>query len=405
MNKSLTIIGGFYRESCRFPRTDEFFGSGGRAAAALGALGLDVHLHTVTDSNNELILAGLAQTFQFQFGSTKIGQGLRFVYDHPLATPAIQPERAIREIAQLSINAETTLQFGMLDANVSVNSKTLIYDPQNPLAPEPCKLPEDSTTQLAYVLNGREAKAITGSETSIDAAWRLCNDFGARAVAIKEGADGALILEQGVETRIPAYRTDSVWPIGSGDVFAAAFAALWGVEGKSAAESGAGASRAAAFYVGSRTLPVPKNVIQESIELEPLLRQSTPLRDDEYHVYLAGPFFTMAQLWLVEETKFALQNMGLRVFSPFHEIGIGKAKDVAPKDIAALRQSRVVLDIIDGLDAGTVYEVGFARALNKAVIVFAECTNEEPLKMMTGTDCEIVRDFSSAIYRTVWASR
>ena len=31
VNPELTIVGGFYRESCRFPSSDEFWGSGGEA--------------------------------------------------------------------------------------------------------------------------------------------------------------------------------------------------------------------------------------------------------------------------------------------------------------------------------------------------------------------------------------
>jgi len=54
---------------------------------------------------------------------------------------------------------------------------------------------------------------------------------------------------------------------------------------------------------------------------------------------------------------------GLRVFSPYHDVGIGIGKDVAPKDIEALKRSRAVLAIIDGVDTGTIFEVGYARAL------------------------------------------
>jgi nucleoside 2-deoxyribosyltransferase len=120
---------------------------------------------------------------------------------------------------------------------------------------------------------------------------------------------------------------------------------------------------------------------------------------------LAGPFFNIGQRWLIEESLGALRAMGLRVFSPLHEIGLGDANSVAPQDIDGLRRSRVIFALVDGLDAGTVFEVGFARSLNKPVVVFSESTPEEPLKMMVGTGCEVVPDFVSALYRTAWTAQ
>ena len=58
MSGQITITGGFYREICRFPPSDEFWGSGGRAAAAIGDLGVDTTFVTVADSRAEPVLAG-----------------------------------------------------------------------------------------------------------------------------------------------------------------------------------------------------------------------------------------------------------------------------------------------------------------------------------------------------------
>ena len=97
--------------------------------------------------------------------------------------------------------------------------------------------------------------------------------------------------------------------------------------------------------------------------------------------------------------------MGLRVFSPLHDVGMGRGQDVAPKDIEALKVSRAMLALVDGLDAGTLFEIGYARSLGIPVVVLAESTPEEPLKMLTGTSCDVVSDFVTAIYRTAWAAR
>jgi nucleoside 2-deoxyribosyltransferase len=125
----------------------------------------------------------------------------------------------------------------------------------------------------------------------------------------------------------------------------------------------------------------------------------------EFDIYLAGPFFNIAQKWLVEESRAALMGMGLKVFSPLHDVGLGTAREVAPRDIAALKVSRVVLALVDGIDPGTIFEIGYARSLGKPVVVLAESTADEPLKMLVGTECDIVADFVSAVYRAAWTAR
>ena len=99
------------------------------------------------------------------------------------------------------------------------------------------------------------------------------------------------------------------------------------------------------------------------------------------------------------------RDVAFEVFSPLHDVGMGRAHDVAPKDIEGLKVSRAVLALVDGLDAGTLFEIGYARSLGRPVVVLAQSTPEEPLKMLTGTSCEVVADFVTALYRAAWAAR
>jgi nucleoside 2-deoxyribosyltransferase len=78
-------------------------------------------------------------------------------------------------------------------------------------------------------------------------------------------------------------------------------------------------------------------------------------------VYLAGPFFDLAQVWLIEQARANLREMGLEVFSPYHDIGLGSANDVVAKDLEGIDASHLVFAIADGLDPGTLYEIGYAR--------------------------------------------
>lgn len=402
------VVGGVYRERCRLPsNSDETWGSGGRAAAVIAGLGLDTTLTTAVDSQTEGLLASLAQTFGFETNITNIGVTRQFQYDHALSSPVIWPPVSSRETTHLTVEADNVLVFGMLEATVAAHAARVVYDPQSPLSPEPFKAPTGSSPNIAYVLNGAEARRLAAVDSPEEAARRVAAEFGADVVVIKRGAWGALVCEGGRCERVPAYATKQIWPIGSGDVFAAVFAASWAGEGLSAVESATQASRAAAVYVNDRVLPIPADSIDSagSFPFAPVLLDERALHVGEFHVYLAGPFFNIAQRWLVEEARLALLGMGLQVFSPLHDVGLGLAHDVAPKDIDGLKASRAVLALVDGLDTGTVFEIGYARSLGKPVVVLAQSTPEEPLKMLAGTDCDVVSDFVTALYRVAWAAR
>jgi nucleoside 2-deoxyribosyltransferase len=408
VSRHIAVVGGVYRERCRLPyNSDETWGSGGRAAAVIAGLGLQTTLYTAVDKDTEGLLASLAQTFRFETVATNVGVTRQFLYDHALSSPVIWPPIGQGESVHLSVNEENALVFGMLEASAEVRAKCIVYDPQNPLSPEPFKPAEGSSPRIAYVLNGAEAAKLAETVNPEEAALKIAANYGAEVVVVKRGARGALVVEDGRSERIPAYATDRIWPIGSGDVFAAVFAAKWAVDGLTAVEAAAQASRAAALYVNDRVLPIPTDSLAASspFPFSPILLDDGALQEGEFHVYLAGPFFNIGQRWLVEESRLALLGMGLRVFSPLHDVGMGHAQDVAPKDIEALKVSRAVLALVDGLDSGTLFEIGYARCLGRPVVVLAQSTAEEPLKMLTGTSCDVVSDFVTALYRAAWAAR
>jgi nucleoside 2-deoxyribosyltransferase len=408
MTSRLDVVGGVYRELCRLPsRSDETWGSGGRAAAVIAGLGLSVTLHSTADVPTENLLASLAHSFHFETDVVSVKNSKQFHYDHGLSSPVIWPPFNSSEIVDLKVEAEHVLVFGMLEATTNVRASCVVYDPQNPLSPEPFKLASDQNPRMAYVLNASEARKLSGIDDAAESAARIATQCGAGVVVVKRGPRGALVYENGRHERIPAYKTESVWPIGSGDVFAAVFAARWMSGDLSAVEAATEASKAAALYVNDRVLPISKDEIKADgkFRFPPLVLTDKPLEAGEYHLYLAGPFFNIGQLWLVEETRLALRGLGLRVFSPLHDIGLGSGHDVAPQDLEGLRRSRAVLALIDGLDAGTVFEIGYARSLGKPVVALAESTGQEPLKMISGTGCEVASDFVTAVYRAAWAAQ
>jgi nucleoside 2-deoxyribosyltransferase len=120
-------------------------------------------------------------------------------------------------------------------------------------------------------------------------------------------------------------------------------------------------------------------------------------------VYLGGPFFTTSQLWMIEEARSGLLSLGANVFSPMHDVGFGPDKFVAAKDLAGLDDCDVMLALLSDADPGTLFEVGYARSKGKPVVALIERPRNQDQTMLVGTDCEVVEDFATALYRVVWA--
>jgi nucleoside 2-deoxyribosyltransferase len=121
-------------------------------------------------------------------------------------------------------------------------------------------------------------------------------------------------------------------------------------------------------------------------------------------VYLAAPFFSLADRWLVETCRSVLLGLGAEVFSPLHDVGPG-GYEVAKRHLDGLDRSDAVLALLDGWDPGTVYEVGWAHRKGLPVVGFLQGPAHEGTKMLVGTGAELHQDLSSALYRSVWAGQ
>ncbi|WP_085708910.1 MULTISPECIES: PfkB family carbohydrate kinase [unclassified Pseudomonas] len=397
----ITIAGGVYRERCMRPNWDESYGSAGRAATAIARFGGNVDLHSFLDSNSLFIMNQRAALEGFKLVPSELAQGVTFEYVHGLSTPSIDVRSSISGLS-LQITAEKVLRFGMIEGSAIVDANYVVYDPQSASNPEPFTANGSKAKHLALVLNRYEAQIFCGTPDLDPAAMAkdLAAKENAEVVVIKMGPLGALVYERGEVTTVPAYHTKRVWKIGSGDTFAAHFAYAWLEQGLKAHEAAAIASKATAFYCETQGYPTPKQL--RTYSPEPL--QASRRYQDGFRplVYLAGPFFTLGQLWLIREALNDLQAMGLRVFSPYHDVGLGSADDVVEKDLEAIHECDLLFAIGDGLDSGTIYEIGYARALGKPVVLYAENESTQDKKMMEGSDCKLSDDYVSAIYQTVW---
>jgi hypothetical protein len=276
-----------------------------------------------------------------------------------------------------------------------LEASTLVLDPQQPRELRGVDLTGLTTRRLAVVLNRNEAAAASGKAEPADAAAAVAEMTGAEVVVVKLAARGALVHSSEGQEVVAARETSTVWPIGSGDVFAAAFTWAWGVTGQGPVEAAQIGSLAAAHWCGGHGLPFPSN-IQGLAEKLPAVE---PARS---RVYLAAPFFTLAQQWLVEVCKNALEALGAEVFSPLHDVGTG-GPGVAQLDLDGLASCSSVLALLDESDPGTWIEVGWARNANKPVIGYCEPQAEEQMKMAIGTGVEMHNDLSTAVYHAIWA--
>lgn len=394
---TFNIVGGTYVERCFEGDWDQIFGSGLRAAAGITTLA-ETKLHTYAHKTSRKLVEVTARTFSIQPIIKESDATITFSYAHGLATPQISPPLVlIRQESPIVVNEEKVLRFGMVEGTAIVKGDMVVFDPQSAYAPESFRANGSEANRLAIVCNQRELFLLTGSNDVKQAASQLLSSERAEVVVVKCGSLGAYVHSSQESAVVPAFETERVWPIGSGDVFAAAFFSRWTC-GTNAVDSANLASKYTAYYCQNRALPLP--VIEDLPSLTQI--KSNPAKHKPPLVYLAGPFFTMGERWLITETREALMGQGLKVFSPYHDVGIGKAMDVVPQDIKAIEEADCVFAIADHLDSGTMFEIGYARSLKKPVIIFCQNVADDDLKMMVGTQCEIIDDFVTAIYKTSW---
>jgi len=395
----LDIAGGTYLEYCVEPHWSQLFGSGVRAAASLSNLSKKIILHTYTSTRCDRTLKLMADSLRFEVDTKVASDTISFHYTHGLSDPTIQPQiNSIRQASSHQIVADNILRFGFMEGDAVVHGRKVVFDPQSVHAPQNFGANGSTAERLAIIANFNEASKMTGENELRRIGRKLIYGQKAEIAVIKMGPRGAaLFSKNGSMDYITPYKTEFVWPIGSGDIYASAFAHYWAERSFTPSKAANLASVAAAVFCNSRSLPLPSDFMKSS-SLKPLRFSRRKTR----RIYLAGPFFTMAQRWLVEEVRTCLLNFGLPVFSPYHDVGLGAAFNVVPLDIEALDRTDLVFVIADGLDPGTIFEAGHARAKGIPVIVFVQNEKEGDLKMLRGTNCEIVDDFASAIYRTVW---
>ena len=284
-----------------------------------------------------------------------------------------------------------------MERDAICHGNRVVYDPQSPNRPQPYYANGSTAKELAVIMNHQEASLLSGGDNPN----KLFENESTKIIIIKNGPQGALLYHRsGNILSIPSYMTETVFSVGSGDVFSAFFTYFWAEKGEDPCDSALKASKAVALYVSSNgALSQIDESLIEGFN-EPLVPAN--IKSIEKKIYLAGPFFTLSDRWFVEEALRHFTAMEISVFSPFHDIGIGCAEKVYSADIEGLKSCDVIFANLCGLDVGTIYEIGYARACGKPVVVFIQNYKKENLTMVIGGDCKIFEDYTSAVYNAVW---
>jgi hypothetical protein len=395
----MIIVGGTYREICREPAIDNLFGSGLRAAFAISRGCKQLKYLSVVDSAEKKEVETFATSFGFTVELRERTYPIQYFYEVPISSPKILPSNPVILVPEKIVcDDEAVLAFGILEAVSEVHAKRLVLDPQGikPITEQIVW----SAKHVAIVGNKTEIQRMSdeNANSAIEQhAENVRRKFKADVVVVKCGALGAVVVDSHGVSRIGVFPTQKVNPLGSGDVFSGVFAYYWAERGISANEAASLASKATAAWVSNEPFQVISkegNVVCRDVGNE--------LYAESVSVYLAAPFFTIAERWLVDLCRSALLDLGSKVFSPLHDIGWGPPEFVAPADLEGLRQADSVLALLDGLDSGTVYEVGHAAALGIPVVGLVSDQRGIDLTMITGNGSRIHGEPSSAVYDAIW---
>lgn len=376
----MIIAGGLYFETCEAPQWNALFGSGGRAAAAVSKLSPTSKLHTYVSPASQIA----ARTFQqigIETSFSPSSTGVAFSYFHPLSRPVIEPSpSSIPLNPSIRVEAEAVLRFGFLEGDAIVHADRAVYDPQTSTMPTLFRANGSYANELALVLNEGELRSLGQNNDILHASQNIFREDAAVFIVVKRGVHGAsIIFPDGAVQPIPAYRSERVFKIGSGDVFSAAFSHYWGELRRDPLIAADLASRAVASYVESMHLPLPPN---QQVQAMPIEATKTGT------VLIVGPSRALQDRWLLEETRWCIRELGLNARCPALE---GRAE--TDLDCSAV--------LILGDDAGELTEL-HADAISRhssPIVMFSQ--SDLPIASRPA-GVEVAYDFTTAIYKACW---
>lgn len=393
----ISVIGGTYREIDYDDISMDIYGSGYRCCKFLLENKCSVNYYTSGNDEVEKYLKEIKKVYSnFDFHLTKSDELITFKYSFALDTPNIFPNILnIKKTENINVSTDNIICYGMLESEFKITAKKVIYDPQTSL--RPLKYSEIGIAEeLIYIVNMNEAISISSQNNLEEIKKYFFNNEKAYAVIIKNGPYGAkLFLKSNEEIAIPSFITNNVNKIGSGDIFTSSFGYYWMDKNLPLEECAILASKATSMYCDKKVYIDVKNFEYDFKEFK-----SENLKDRQ--VYLAAPFFSIAELILIDKIRSAFLEFGVKVFSPFHDIGLGDEEAIAIKDLQGIKDSDIIFCVFDNLDSGTLIESGFSVAMNKKIIGYHRTCEDSELLMLKPGNSKIFKNLTTAMYHTIW---
>ena len=393
----ITVIGGTYREIDYDEILIDIYGSGFRGTKFLLENKCTVEFHTTGNQETSLFLKENQKVYQnLSFHCQEFNDIITFKYCFSLDQPTIFPNLLnISKTDKLNVQAENIIAYGMLESDFKLSGKKIVYDPQTSIKPN--KFSDiGEAEELVYIVNMKEAQSLASSYDLENIKSFFFNKEKATAFIIKNGPFGATLYYDNKEIKIPSYITKNVNKIGSGDIFTASFGYYWIQKGLSFEESALNASKSTAYYCDKKVfVDVSQLDSFEYIEFD--RKEYTNMQ-----VYLASPFFAISELILIDKIRSAFLDFGVKVFSPFHDIGLGDDTTIAQKDIEGIGNSDIIFCVFDNLDSGTLVESGYSLAKGKKLIGYHRTCEESKLLMLKLGNLQVFNNLTTAIYQTIW---
>lgn len=393
---TIDVVGGLYGETCRFPAVEEIYGSGGRAAIALAEACHEVRWHYYCprylqrEARNALPSPRIAH-----FPHDSAVQ-VDFTYLHPLSRPVVRPGE-IAASPPIKIDADLVLRFGMMEGDAIVTAQACVFDPQSL---EPSSFAENGSTaeSLAIVLNHEEVLQYAKANDEEQAVQRMVTGSARSVVVVKAGTAGCRVYESGrLTATVPPYWSERVYKIGTGDIFSAAFAAAWLVDGLEAAASADHASRCVARYAETRN---PSAAVSGSDRD----RQRAPVGGKGV-VHISGSTSTMSTLWLMDEAREALLDLGVAVSANYRRFEKSPAGVLGTIGSSGSERPMAVLALLEPVDPTVLLEVKMALGLGVPVVAYARGDAATVLTASCSPMLEVCDDFATALYHATWAAR
>lgn len=108
----------------------------------------------------------------------------------------------------------------------------------------------------------------------------------------------------------------------------------------------------------------------------------------DYDIYFASPFFNDEQREREQRLKARLRSFGFRVFSPSENSGLKPNSSQQDREAVfkgncdAINNAKMVFAITDGKDVGTIWEAGYAYAIDKPIAYYAETLGSNQFNLM-----------------------